>query len=502
MRLKITFILTAFFWLSFQPVGRASDGILLNAHSSNLTFIKNAGQLADTKGEVHPEIRYYCRTAGAHIYFKDNSIEYNFYRFQKKSASELSAEQVHELSLGNSGGIIDKMYLFRTDLLFEGAQKSPEIVAEKKGTVKRNFYLSHCPEGINDVEEFQEITYKNIYDNIDLKFYFSQGKLKYDFIVHPGGQAADIRLRYAGAEGMTLNENGDIDILTLMGRIKESSPVSYQAEDGVAVKSAFKTDGGSISFEVGPYDKNATLVIDPVVHWATYYNNNYSSDTWTRPVFGSDGSMYNVCYTYASSYTIINPGSGAWIDPTRDGSVDLVIVKFSPAHELVWATYYGGNNSDYLAGYTDYGKAIAIDGSDNIFVAGSVDGSTTTFPTLDPGSGAFYQSQTKIYGETSFMLKFNSSGQRIWATMFQHENANTNWSGIRINGIVAKGTKVYFTGQTYRSNNNDIPLRTLAGAYNNATYVGDQDAFIGRFTSAGVLEWCRDLNCGNSSLTA
>ncbi|MDD3877974.1 MAG: hypothetical protein PHT69_15235, partial [Bacteroidales bacterium] len=469
---------------------------------NNMTFIENKGQLADTKGKLLPEIKFYTQAPGVNLYFKDNSIEFNFVRFEKKTEDELTDVERHELSLGNKAAVLDKMYIFRIDLEILGTNPNVNITATDIGSVQRNYYLSHCPDGILNLPEYKEITYNNIYNNINLRFYFENGQLKYDFIVLPGGNPEDIRIKYNGITDFTIDENGNIKMKSEICDLFEKAPYTFSPYNNQRVESRFENLHDTIMFKVGDYNKNQTLIIDPVVHWATYYNNAYSSDTWTRPVFGSDGSLFNVCYTYATTYTIINPGSGAWIDNAIEGSIDLVIVKFDPSHALVWATYYGGNGSDIVAGHTDYGKSIAIDGNNNLFVGGFCNNGATTFPTYDPGGGAFYQSQTKIYGETSFMLKFNSSGQRLWATIFQHENANTNWSSIRLNGIAAKGSKVYFTGQTYRSNNNDIPLRTLSGAYNNSTYVGDQDAFVGRFSSDGVLEWCTYLNSGNTSLKA
>lgn len=471
--------------------------------SQNISFITNEGQIADLEGNSQDNIKFQAHIGGANLYFKSQSIEYNFYRFEALSESELTPEQLHELSIGNKASVMDKMYLFRVDMEFLNSNENVDIFGKHKTGVKRNYYLAHCPDGILNVDEFSEIYYKGIYDNIDLRFYSDNGHLKYDFIVHPGGCPTDIKLKYNGNDSIMKTKDGLLKVFTEMGILYENVPFTYQGSSKRTIDSRFTISDNIISFDIDKYDTNKKLVIDPEIHWATYYNNDHSSDTWTRPVFSSDGSMINAGYTYSSTYTIINPGSGAYIDPNIDGSVDLVIVKFNSNHELVWATYYGGNNSDFLAGHTDYGKAIAIDGNDNIFIAGHVwTGVTNTFPTYNPGGGAFYQDQSKIHGTTSFFLKFSNLGVREWATMFQHENANTNSSGMRINGIVATSDKLYFTGETYRSNNNDIPLRTLSGAYNNSTFVGQQDAFVGRFTSNGVLEWCTYLNSGNTSQTA
>lgn len=45
---------------------------------------------------------------------------------------------------------------------------------------------------VSKISEYSEILYKNIYNNIDLKFYFKENNLKYDFIIHPRGNYKDI----------------------------------------------------------------------------------------------------------------------------------------------------------------------------------------------------------------------------------------------------------------------------------------------------------------------
>ncbi len=472
-----------------------------NSNAKNIYFIENKGQIVDINGNLHPEIFFKTELNNSQLYFTKNGVRFYFYKYVTKNNDELTKEQLKALQEGNMAYIDPKIYFYRVDLEISGANTDVEIYAEEQKETKNNYYLPHCPDGITGVSSFGKIIYKNIYQNIDLHFYFKDGQLKYDFIIHKGGNVNDIKLQYKGSSNTIIREDGSLFVETELGNIIEKTPEVFSA-DGTKIKATFSKNNNYFSFSVDNYNNNIDLIIDPSIHWSTYFNNNYSSDTWTRPVVDSQGNLFNTGYTYASTFPIINPGSGAWIDPSKDGTVDLIIVKFDSNHTLVWSTYYGGDNSDYVAGYTDYGKALAIDNNDNIYIAGLVASTTTIFPTFNPGGGAWYQDQTKIYGETPFLLKFSNTGERLWATMFQHENANTNNAGMRINGIVSDGTKLYFTGQTYKFNSNDIPLRTLSGAYNNSTFVGAQDPFIGRFSSTLSLEWNTYLNSGNTANTA
>ena len=484
MKNLLSFLLWVVLIMLFSVQGKAS-----------LEFIENRGQVANAEGIAQHHFAYYVDFGRGIAYFCPDHVEFYFYDVFEKERCEYSKEEEEAFINGNYVSIGKKIRIYRLDLSFNGANSNVEIIGESKNENYTNYYLPHCVEGILSVNSFAKIKYKNIYPGIDLLFYSKDGYFKYDFIVQAGADVSLINLSYHGAEELLLNEKGDIIIKTPIGDIIDSAPESFLFS-GAEVESEYSLSESRIHFIVKE-NLSEGVIIDPMLTWSTYYNNNYSSDTWTKPAFTSSGEFFAACYTYCNAYPTLDPGGTAYFDNVRDGSVDLVIHKFNSNRTKIWATYYGGNNSDYLAGYTDYGKAMIVDNNDEVYVAGMVASSSTIFPTYNPGAGAFYQTQTKIHGETSFMLKFANDGTRLWATMFQHENANTNYSGIRLNGLGTDGQKIYFTGQTYRSNTNDVPLRTLTGAYNNTTFVGAQDPFIGRFSTSGVLEWCTYFNSGN-----
>src|SRR5690606_34316163 len=86
--------------------------------------------------------------------------------------------------------------------------------------------------------------------------------------VRPGGNPADIKIKYAGAEQLALNSDGSLSATTPLGKISEQAPYCHD-EQGGAVASRFRLEGNVVSFAVGHY--SGTLTIDPTVEWATYF---------------------------------------------------------------------------------------------------------------------------------------------------------------------------------------------------------------------------------------
>jgi G:T/U-mismatch repair DNA glycosylase len=152
------------------------------------------------------------------------------------------------------------------------------------------------------------------------------------------------------------------------------------------------------------------------------------------------------------------------------GSYDAFILKFNTSGVRQWATYYGGTGSEYA-------YSIHSDGT-SMWVSGTT--SSTDFP-IQNLSGAYNQGTHGGGYNDAFILKFNTSGVRAWATYYGGTGSDPSHS------IHSDGTSVWVTGQTEST---DFPLQTLSGAYNQGTYGGGTyDAFILKFSTSGVRAW-------------
>ncbi|MCB9224268.1 MAG: gliding motility-associated C-terminal domain-containing protein [Crocinitomicaceae bacterium] len=469
----------------------------------NSGFIANKGQIANEKFEPISSINYKFEQPGINAYFKPDGIIYHFYREEEKSSANYTQKEQEAYNRGDFSEIGKLVYFFRMDFKLINSNPAAEAITENQIEVYTNYYLPHCPDGITHVPSFESITYKDVYPNIDLVYKTIDGQLKYEFIVHPGGNINDINFTYDGAKDIQ-TENGALNVVNDFGPFQENEPYCFYAGENEPLDASFKISEQSIGFDIKDTDPSKTLVIDPTVTWATYYSNGGSSDFHANSAFDSDENLYLAYATYSATWTTINAGGGQYYDATRDGSTDLILMRFNSDYSLQWITYYGGDKSDFLCGTGgDYGKTIDVDDNNGIYLGGYANSNPTTFPTQNSGvGGAFYQDASFLKGgDNAFVIKFNQNGVRQWGTLFQHTNVSTSGASVRINGIKCNGTKLYFTGELYTSSGYNIPLVSLAGAYNNTTKVGSQDMFVGRFNSDCVLEWSSYLNSGNVGAT-
>src|SRR6185295_16964259 len=148
---------------------------------------------------------------------------------------------------------------------FAGANENAQIIPDKKIETKNNYFLGNDPtKWATDCRVFQAVTYKNIYPNIDARYYIENKRLKYDLIVHPGGDVSKIAMSYAGVDKLSI-KNGELIIKTSVGETKDLVPYAYQFTENakVNVDCRYQVIGNIVKFSIKNYDKNSTLIIDP-----------------------------------------------------------------------------------------------------------------------------------------------------------------------------------------------------------------------------------------------
>src|SRR5262249_17599874 len=77
------------------------------------------------------------------------------------------------------------------------------------GTV--NYFRGNDPsQWRTHIPTYARVQYQDVYPGIGLVYYGNPQRLEYDFVVGPGADPSNIRLRFAGAKSVSVDARGDL----------------------------------------------------------------------------------------------------------------------------------------------------------------------------------------------------------------------------------------------------------------------------------------------------
>ena len=282
------------------------------------------------------------------------------------------------------------------NVTFLGANENPVKMPDKPLSTYNNYFIGNDKtKWAGDCKIYNAVTYKNIYPNIDVRYYSTKDKLKYDFIVHPGGNPSLIAMRYDGVQSLTIR-NKELIIGTTIGEVKELAPYSYQTNiskrQDVATK--YVVNDNVVSFKISNHDTTATLVIDPQLIFSSLSRTVADNFGYTATP-GADGSFFAGCNVWANGY----PTSlGAFQTAFAGGDYDIGILKLNAnGTNRVYATYIGGNGLEQP-------HSLIADAAGNLIIAGRTNSSNYPLLSGIPANGAGYDIIISVLNSTGTAL--------------------------------------------------------------------------------------------------
>lgn len=477
-RIIFAFVLLLCNEISFATGILTSTASNLIAGVGQLGFIENKGQILNQNKQQNKEVLYLYNGFGMQVQLKQNGFSYELIKTETSQANACIQQNQKLADMDIEVPAPATLFIHRIDISFVGSKQNGSIIASEPAADFVNYYIPGTDEaGAVHVTHYKKIVYQNIYPNIDVEFVLNNkadGRFKYNFIVHPGGNPEDIKLRFEGASQTNLTADGNILIETAYGKIEESIPYSYVTSGNAGAASSVNTSSDKevhaqfinlqaadlFGIEIPYYDPTKTLVIDPAP-WATYYGG-------TGPDYGSaiatdaNGNVFITGTT--GSYSAIASSGAHRVTFAENEVYEAFIVKFNADGVRQWATYYGGTGNDH-------GYGIATDNAGNIYVTGltSSDSGMAT-------NGAF---QTTYGGGDfdAYLVKFNTTGTRQWSTYYGGAYMDMGRSlATDPDGNILLGAESFSSG-----------LASPGAAQ--STNGGDNDAMTIKFNAAGSRLW-------------
>lgn len=423
-------------------------------------FAENKGQVRGFDGSRHPEVKFAYEQGSTRLFLIEKGIAYQFtnVHFPEGYAELMSARDgQHDPERLQQLQKQVRTETFRMDMTLLGANAHSKITTEGKSGDYMNYYNFNAL----DVRSYTKIIYHDIYPGIDWVIYTKNGLVKYDFVLQPGADPSLIRMQFEHQEELTLNKDGGFTLKNSLGSITEERPISYQ--QGKAVGTDFILKDNTISFALDTYERNATLVIDPAVVWATYYGGTSGENAWDCATDGA-GNVYLAGVTGST----VGIASGGYQNTPGGGVLsDAFLVKFNSSGVRQWATYYGGTG-------VDYGYACATDSQGNVYLAGTTTSSTGI---AFGGHQNIFGNPTQLGAGDAFLVKFDGGGIRQWATYYGGNSGENTFSCA-----TDPSGNVYLAGTTGSS------VGIASGGYQNS-WTEDADHFLVKFDNSGLRLW-------------
>jgi uncharacterized protein (TIGR03437 family) len=377
----------------------------------------------------------------------------------------------HSALLTDSGMTLVTPTAATIQLKFAGVRKLP-LPKPLAPTATRSHYLlgGHPQRWLRDVPHYGRLEYSDIYPKTDLVFYGDDGRLRYDFVLHPGSRPSRIALNFDGVLDLESLDTGELLLHHLGGATRLGKPFVYQSIGGkqVEVAARYQLRGhNKVGFEIGPYDKERDLVIDPVLTYATFSGGS-RDDAGLAIAVDSQGNAYMAGVTASADFPAARALIAGRPAPSANNT-DIFVTKLTPDGKgVVYTTYFGGSGIDVPS-------SIALDAGGNVFVAGST--YSPNFPIVG-GVQSTYGGGRLESGGDGFVAKLNAAGSTL---LYSTYLGGSGGEAIKAIAVDSEGN-AFLAGYTASAN---FPLRSPIQAALRGGIFSGTDAFAAKLNAAG-----------------
>jgi hypothetical protein len=214
-----------------------------------------------------------------------------------------------------------------------------------------------------------------------------------------------------------------------------------------------------------------------VPKWITRFGGTASTSAIYGAATDASGNLFvGGVINNGSGFPILNNGANATYG---GGTYDGFLTKFgshATNNNLLMSTYLGGSAYDAV-------KDVKCDANGDVFVIGTTNSDSLSFPLLNPsGTSDYFQGTFGGGNNDVFISKFNSIGNLRWSTYFG-KLGNERAGKLAVDNI----GNIYILGV---DNSNDLPLPNpnLNNGYFEQ-YKGYTDAFITAFNTSLKNIW-------------
>lgn len=319
-------------------------------------FIENKGQFDNAPYLSSMPILYGVRNGNTKIFFSKNKIAYTLHKtvknekifkeFQREESKKHTSGLESEEEIKHEQRLKSNVFKTITKVIrMEWLGANEDCMVEATDMASEYFSYGMDEDIRHDIERvhaYKKITYKNIYDGIDIEYSFHpKTGIKYNIIVHPGADISKVKLKYSGADDISLDAENNVIIETEIGNIIDHAPVSFQNSNKTKIQTKFILNDNVLGFQTDKYDHSRSMVIDP----------------WLTNTVPQIDTAYEIA---------VDPNGNVFVF----GDYNSQIVKYNSSGVLQWSFLAGPG---WINTYSTFGGDITVDPSGNCYCSGQGD---------------------------------------------------------------------------------------------------------------------------------
>ena len=328
------------------------------------------GYFNANQGQLETSVLFYARTGSGDIYLTRDGI------YSRILGKDKQVVLLKAFAEGSFTGVIEGLDALSGKINFIQGQNSQQWTTN-----------TPC---------YQKVAFRNFQPGVDMIFQIKQGQLETRLISNTETtlpQTITFQYQIKGADNVTVNNSGDLEIQTAAGTLTEkaSSSVQWQLAENSKVTAKLTTTSPETKAQA--MDTPAPTRINQVV-FSTLLG---SSDPYVYTDVQLDHNQnIVVAGTAVSNRFPTTPGS---YDTTYNSS-DFFIAKLNPSGtEIIFSTFLGGSDSEV-------DSRIALDSADNIYLTGK--SSSSDYPVTSNALQTTWQGSWDVV-----LAKLNSTGSQL-----------------------------------------------------------------------------------------
>ncbi len=419
----------------------------LQAQLATEILSKNKGQLLlENKGQWPEGVLFRSNMPGGKLWVQQHKLIFHLQDYS-------TMHKLHAMAEPNYKGQDVSQTLVH--LNFRGSNEVINIEKKDPSSSYFNFFKGNDQKKwTSEVHSYSEAILKNFYQGIDFKISGINNEVKYEFIVQKNSDPSQIILDYSGQKKIQIDNKGNLILETDLGKVIEDKPVAYQLINGQRkeVKCRFILKDNEVRFDLGNYDPNSPLIIDPILVFATY--NGANSDNFgMTATYGNDGTAYTAGTIYGNDYPApdvlaYDIQSNFVAGLIGEGISDVFVSKYSSdGSAMLWGTFIGGG--DNTQG-TETVHSLICDQSNNVYLMGATSSSdfpitSNSFQQIHSGGTAAQFTFNGItfsnQGTDIYVVKISSNGHNLLNSTFVggsgNDGVNYNPLSLPYNSVAA-----------------------------------------------------------------